>query len=154
MYISNWDRISQYWEHGDQQEVERFLRRICSISPQRWHSWIELYDRGRHRGEKRRWQRLPGLKPRDPEEDPDRKPLVKSAALASVLHRAGQLAPAYDRVGSRSIPILTTECVLLSIVRSFGSEIGRKLAVTGLDVARLERDALLPRHPPMGKNNS
>ena len=69
-------------------------------------------------------------------------------ATAPLLKQAEQLAPAYDRTSDRSIPILTTECVLLCIVRNLRSEISRKLVATGLDIAQLEKDVLLPRHPP------
>lgn len=144
MYICNWERISQYWDDHDQEAVESLLHKICQISPQRWHSWIELYDRHRRESEPRGWDFLRRLKRDEPEE----KPLQPSAALATVLKQAEQIAPAYDRTGDRSIPILTSECVLLCIVRNLGSEVSRKLAATGLDVARLEKDVLLPRHPP------
>jgi hypothetical protein len=144
MYICNWDRISQYWDEHNQEEVEDLLRRICEISPQRWHSWIELYDRQRHEEERPGWQLLAHFK----KEKPAERPLQTSAALATVLKQAEQIAPAYDRTADRSIPILATECVLLCIVRNLGSEVSRKLVATGLDIARLEKDVLLPRRPP------
>lgn len=144
MYICNWDRISQYWDEHSQEEVEDLLRRICQISPQRWHSWIELYDRQRRDEERPRWKFLENFK----KEKPADRQLQTSAALATVLKQAEQIAPSYDRTGDRSIPILTTECVLLCIVRNLGSEVSRKLIATGLDIARLEKDVLLPRRPP------
>jgi hypothetical protein len=144
MYICAWDRISQYWDDHDQEEVESLLRTICRISPQRWHSWIELYDRQRHESENQGWHIVRRLM----KEKSAEKLLRPSAALVTVLKQAEQIAPAYDRTSDRSIPILTSECVLLCIVRNLGSEISRKLVQTGLDVERLEKDALLPRRPP------
>jgi len=144
MYICNWDRVSKYWDDHSQKAVEDLLRAICQISPQRWHSWIELYDRQRRESEPRRWDFLRFFK----KDEPAEKPLQPSANLATVFKQAGQIAPAYDRTGDRSIPILTTECVLLCIVRNLGSEVSRKLAATGLDVPRLEKEVLLPRHRP------
>ena len=144
MYICNWERISKYWDDHSQQAVEDLLRAICQISPQRWHSWIELYDRQRHESEPRGWDFLRFFK----KDEPAEKPLQPSAALATVFKQAEQIAPAYDRTADRSIPILTSECVLLCIVRNLGSEVSRKLATTGLDITRLEKEVLLPRHRP------
>jgi hypothetical protein len=144
MYICNWDRISHYWDESRHDEVEDVLRRVCQISPQRWHSWIEHYDHQRREEENPSWHVFGFLKRQKTAE----KPLQPSAALATALKQAEQIAPSYDRTADRSIPILTTECVLLSIVRNLGSEVSRKLLATGLDVARLEKDVLLPRRPP------
>jgi len=144
MYICNWDRISHYWDESRHDEVEDLLRRICQISPQRWHSWIEHYDHQHREEENPSWHVFGFLKRQKTAE----KPLQPSAALATALKQAEQIAPSYDRTADRSIPILTTECVLLSIVRNLGSEVSRKLVATGLDVARLEKDVLLPRRPP------
>jgi hypothetical protein len=146
MYICNWERLSVYWEEEDREEIETFLRGICRISPQRWHSWIEFYDELRRKGE--RWQlwRPPAkLKKTVPAESP----LQPSASLAAVLKQAEEIAPYRDSVGGRHIPILTSECVLLCILRSAGSEVSRKLSATGLDAVRLEREALFPRHAPL-----
>jgi hypothetical protein len=146
MYICNWDRLSLYWQEEDREEIESFLRGICRISPERWHSWIEVYDGLRHKS--RRWHLLRPLeKLKKAESTQD--PLRPSASLEAVLKHAEELAPTRDSVGGRNMPILTSECVLLSIVRSFGSEITRKLAGTGLDARKLERDALFPRRAPL-----
>jgi hypothetical protein len=150
MYVCNWDRLSGYWESGDQEAIERYLQGICRFSPQRWHAWIEHYDRERREGEKTSWQPMRLLRKKKPSE----KALRLSAALATVLKQAGQIAPSYDRIGNRSIPILTSECVLLCIVRSLGTEIGKTLVGTGLDAARLQYDALFPRRAPLGGNTS
>jgi hypothetical protein len=45
MYIYEWDRLSRFW--AEHEEIEEFLRRICSMSPQRWNYWIEFYDKQR-----------------------------------------------------------------------------------------------------------
>jgi len=145
MYICNWDRFSLYWQEEDRDEIENFLRGICRISPERWHFWIEMYDGLRRKSERRRLLRpLERLKRKAAAEPPMR----LSAALAAVLKRAEEIAPSRDSVGGRNIPIVTSECVLLCMIRSFGSEITRKLAGTGLDAERLERDALFPRRGP------
>jgi hypothetical protein len=145
MYITNWDRLSTYWKEEDREEIETFLRGICRISPQRWHSWIELYDELRRKSERQPWRPLSQHdKPVAHESAPQ-----PSAALAAVLKKAEEIAPSRDSVGDRNIPILTTECVLLAILRSFGSEISHKLNATGLDAPRLERAALFPRHSPL-----
>jgi hypothetical protein len=146
MYICNWERLSVYWEGEDREEIESFLRGICRISPERWHSWIEFYDDFRRKGNRRRgWLPLTKLKKATPPESG----LRPSAALAAVLTQADGIAPSRDSVGEGNLPILTSECVLLCIVRSFGSEVSRKLAETGLDATRLERDALFPRRGPL-----
>jgi len=145
MYICNWDRLSVYSEQENREEVENFLRGICRISPERWHSWIEIYDDSRRTGERRQaWGPLRKLKKVAPPEPA----LRPSAALAAVLKHAEELAPSRDSVGEGNLPILTTDCVLLCIVQSFGSEVSRKLAATGLDVGRLELNALFPRRGP------
>ena len=144
MYLRDWERLSQYWDEQDHDEIEEFLRQICSISPQRWNSWIEHYDRERSQSE-RMWLRLRRWKKQEAKETP----LPASATLQSVLKKAEELAPFRDRRDGQSIPILTTECVLLCIARSFGSVISRRLAETGLDTSRLELDVLFPKRAPL-----
>jgi hypothetical protein len=144
MYMCEWDRLSQYWEEQDRERVEEFLRHICRISPQRWNSWIQSYDRERHKDERQGWRRLRRRKRGESDE-----PLQPSAALVSVLKQAEQLAPFRDTLDGRSLPILTSECVLLCIARNFGTEMSQRLAETGLDAARLERDVLFPRRAPL-----
>ncbi len=143
MYICDWDRLSRYWDEKDQDVIEEFLQRICRISPQRWHSWIEFYDGERRKREKKRVWNL--LQPRKNGE----KLLRYSAGLAAVIRHAEEISPFRDSVGGMDIPILTSECVLLCMVRSYGSEVSRKLASAGLDAARLEREALHPRRGPL-----
>ena len=146
MYISNWERLSRYWAESKQEEIETLLQRICQISPQRWHSWIESYQTSRDDGRKRVWQRLrisKNGKAGDKSPGP-------SADMISVLKRAEELTPFREKKsGGTSTPILTTECVLLCILRTFGSEISRRLLATGIDQIQLERDVLLPRRAPL-----
>ncbi len=144
MYICNWEHLAEYWADHDRDEVEALLRNICQISPQRWHAWIELYERQQRQSKAPRWNLL-RLRRND---KPAETPLELSDALATVFKQAEQIAPAYDRSEGRSLPILNTECVLLCIVRNLGSEISRRLALTGLDIARLEREVLVPRRRP------
>jgi hypothetical protein len=147
MYICDWDRLSQYWEDHRQDEIEEFLQRICQISPQRWHAWIEYYDGERRKEERlaRVWEPLRRLLKQKPAEQP----VLQSDALATILKQAAQITPFYDRTPERSIPILTSECVLLCIARSYGSEITKKLVATGLDAAKLERDVFTPKRAPL-----
>ena len=51
MYIYEWERLSRFWEEHD--EIEELLQRICQISPQRWHRWIEFYDESRKEADKK-----------------------------------------------------------------------------------------------------
>jgi hypothetical protein len=147
MYISDWEHLSQYWEDEDLEHVEEWLRKFCRISPQRWNSWIELYNWEFRDGQSEkpwRGKRRDALRTIGAND-----PLQKSAALEDVLRQAEQIAPYSDRDGDRKLPILTTEAVLLCIARSYGTEISRDLAFTGIDTARLEKDALFPRRAPL-----
>jgi hypothetical protein len=148
MYIYEWDRLSKFWE--DRETVEDFLQRICQISPQRWHQWIEFYDRDR-RGEA-------GHKPRrvfgSSKDDSDgKRPLEASGELKAILRRAEELAPHHDTYDGRPIPILTSECVLLCIANNDGSAISQTLRDTGLDIPALEVAARNPRHAPLHGND-
>jgi len=147
MYICDWERLSTYWEDDRQDEIEEFLQRICQMSPQRWHSWIECYDTEKRKEERlsRTWPPLRKLLKRIP---PSEGPLQFSDALATVLKQAEQITPFYDRTPGKSIPILTSECVLLCIARTYGTEITKKLAETGLDATKLERDVFSSRRAP------
>lgn len=144
MYISDWEHLSQYWEDEDLDHVEAWLRKFCAISPQRWNSWIESYKQEHLDGV--------GEKPwhgKKREAYRTSEPLLKSHALEDVLRQAEQIAPFYDRDGDRRLPILTSEAVLLCIARSYGTEISRNLAATGIDTQKLEKDALFPRRAPL-----
>ncbi len=148
MYIYNWEHFSKFWEQQD--EIETFLQQICSISPQRWHHWMQFYDQQRHEAEPPRiWQLPKGLKSgKNAGGEPDGKPLVRSAELQSVLKNAEELSPARDLLDGRAIPILTCECVLLAIAKKTDSEIGHRLVATGLNVNTLEQSARNPKHAP------
>lgn len=135
MYISNWERLSQYWDEQNHDRVENFLRRICQISPQRWNSWIEFYDAERRRTPNNSWRELLWPKPKKD----GAASLAPSADLAAVMKQAEDIAPFRDTYDNRKLPVLTSECVLLCIARTPGSEIARGLLESGLDMARLER---------------
>ncbi|MFZ3199927.1 MAG: hypothetical protein WA175_02125 [Candidatus Acidiferrales bacterium] len=146
MYIYDWDRLSRYWRNGDQENIEGYLRLICRISPQRWHFWIQHYHYQQHPGAgRRKWRPLE----RFLREQPPARFLRQSTALAAILKEAEKIAPSHDTVDGRRVPILTSECVLLCIARDSESEISRKLATTGMDLAALARDALFPKHAPL-----
>ena len=144
MYIYEWERLSRFWEEHD--EIEELLQRICQISPQRWHHWIEFYDEKRKEADKK-----PNLFFPEPKESDKKnaKPLPRSAELELVLRNSEAIAPHHDTVNGRVIPILTSECVLLCIAFNDGSEIGRRLRETGLDISLLEKAARNPRHAPL-----
>lgn len=145
MYIYDWERLSKFWDEQD--EIEGFLQQICSISPQRWHHWIQDYDQQRREEEPRKiWNLLKGSKTRTaPSSDVA---LARSGELQIILKHAEELSPARDIVEGRAIPILTCECVLLAIARKSDSEIGHRLVATGLNVSALEQSARNPKHAP------
>lgn len=143
MYLYNWDRLARYWDYQDHEGVETLLRTICQISPERWNYWLQLYDKKR-RGREKRLSSLPLLRRFRKEEVPETPPR-HSAELAGVLRQAEEIAPFRGPCGSRNVPILTSECVLLCIVRGRTSEISRRLTASGVKVAELERDALSSR---------
>jgi hypothetical protein len=146
MYLYGWERLSRYWERDDCDRIEGLLQKMCHISPQRWNYWIQLYDKNRRSTEQaaslprilRRFQKDPGTEPAP-------KP---SKELTSLLKQAEEIAPLSDVSGGRRIPILTSECVLLCILRNRGTEIGRRLAASGMNVPQLEKDALSTRRAP------
>jgi hypothetical protein len=144
MYIYEWDRLSQYWD--DQDAVEEFLQQICKISPQRWNSWLELYDKKQRADDKpAKWSALRKRKHEAPEE----KPLPRSREVELLLRNAEVITPFRDKQDGRSVPILTSESILLCIAVNRDSEIGRRLAETGLDIASLERAARDRRRAPL-----
>jgi hypothetical protein len=150
MYIYEWERLSAFW--GDRNAIEEFLQRICSISPQRWHHWIELYDQQRHQEEAEAsspWRRLlHRSKAAVSEASGSEEVLPNSSELEQVLAHAAEISPFRDDVGGQAIPVLTAEGVLLSMARNAESEIGRNLRGTGLDIPALERAARDPRRAP------
>jgi len=141
MYIYEWERLSHFWE--DQDEIEEFLRTICSISPQRWNYWIENYDKQRHDDELARLSEDRTKGARASEEA-----LERSTELHKILTAAEEIAPFRDDVDGKKIPVLTSECVLLCIARNPESELSRKLRDMALDLTALERSARDPRRAP------
>ena len=142
MYIYNWERLGKYWEEPEQ--AENFLRKVCRISPQRWHHWIEKYDRKRHVEASTRIQRIFRRPKRGSAGNGS--PLAHSTELQAVLKHAEEIAPYHDELDGRTIPVLTCECVLLSIAKIPESEIAHQLIASGLDLPGLEREARFPRH--------
>jgi hypothetical protein len=148
MYIYEWERLSQFWQQHE--EIEGFLQRICQISPQRWHQWIEFYDRERREEDGQTSKRLLSA---SKAAKTDGKAPTASRDLNSILRKAEEIAPHHDSYEGRSIPILTSECVLLAIANKEGSAIGQTLRESGLDVASLEQAARNPKHAPLQGNS-
>lgn len=150
MYIYEWERLSKFWH--DREPVEEFLQRICGISPQRWHHWIELYDQQRRQEEAdltSPWRRLmQRANSATSDKTGNDAGLPYSSELEQVLRAAAEISPFRDDQGGQSIPVLTAECVLLCIARNAESEVGRNLRETGLDLSALERAARDPRRAP------
>lgn len=146
LYISDWDRLSQYWDEENLEDAETLLRRLCSLSPQRWNSWLERYDgESREGGNSGRWRWFRSRFPKDAKSSPPR----WSEALLAVLEHAKEITPLRDAAAARRVPVVTCECILLCIARTHGSELSRKLAASGLDTTRLEREVLFPRRSPL-----
>lgn len=145
MYLADWDHLAQFWQESDQDRAERFLRRICNLSPQRWHTWIQTYERLRSDARKQSWNPLRKA-PKYPAVNPT---LRNSSALTAVLNHAEDIAPFADIVGDRRVPILTTECVFLCIAKVRGSQLGRGLAATGLNISELEQEVFFPKRAPL-----
>jgi hypothetical protein len=144
MYIYEWERLSKYWD--DRDAVEHFLQQICRISPQRWHSWIQLYDKKQRLDEEApKWSLLR----KRMQEAPEEKPLPRSTEVESLLRNAELITPFRDKLHGRIVPILTSESVLLCIALNRDSEISRKLSESGLDVSGLERAARDRRRAPL-----
>jgi hypothetical protein len=149
MYLYDWERLGRYWD--GEERVELFLQHICRISPQRWHHWMELYDRKRTEEQKTWAQRILGpLKKKNRAGDA---PLERSTELQTIFRKAEEIAPHHDRSEGRTIPILTCECVLLCIAKNVESEISHVLVASGLDVLKLERDARFPKHAPLDSHD-
>ena len=152
MYLYDWDGLAQYWNEESRDAVESFLRRFCSISPQRWHYWIELYDSQKQEPKRlKSWRALQQLAFSKKSEEDEPKKLASSDPVALVYRQAEKVAPSHDPNRGRNIPILTMELILLCIVRNTsatGSEAAKKLVSLGLDVVKLERAALAPKRAP------
>lgn len=143
MYLDNWDHLSQYWNNPE--EIEQFLRTLCSVSPQRWHRWLlEFEDQQGAAGARRK---IPFRGAAKNKTAPARAP-GKSRDLEGLLRRAGQISPFREKTEGNGAPILTSECVLLAMARDTESEVGRRLLLSGLNPARLEIALRAPKHAP------
>ncbi|HTV59839.1 MAG TPA: hypothetical protein VMJ93_13295 [Verrucomicrobiae bacterium] len=146
MYLNHWEGLERYW--ADARAIESYLGSICGVSPQRWHKWLLEYDAKRFEGERQRRRKFAFPRKRAKKDTPVNG-LGLSRDLQSVLRRAGRIAPGREREDGRTIPILTSESILLAMARDDASEVGRRLAATGLDVERLERAAKDPKRAPI-----
>ena len=149
LYMDNWDRLSRYWSETD--EIEKTMRQLCRISPQRWNYWIEYYA-GMRASREKTWLAI-GSQPfwrwRNKSQIAVGRDFELSSELTEVLKEADEIAPFQDRVGHRTVPIVSSESVLLAIAQNARSSIGRRLLATGLNVTDLERAARFPRRPPV-----
>lgn len=150
MYIYEWERLSAFW--GDHEAIEALLRKICSISPQRWNHWIELYDRQRREEQAEAaspWRRLmQRTRSAANENEPNTDNLPRSQELAKILRSAAEISPFRDELADHTVPVLTSETVLLCIARNEDSDLSHSLRQTGLDIPALERAARDPRRVP------
>jgi len=150
MYIYEWERLASFWP--DRDAIEDFLRRICSVSPQRWNHLIETYDKQRRQEQAEAsspWRRLMQRARSTPhEKEPESDQLPYSLDLERILRSAAEITPFRDDLGEQPIPVLTSECVLVCIACNDNSELGPNLRATGLDLEGLERAARDPRRVP------
>ena len=100
IYIYDWERLSDFWE--DQEGICAYLQTICRISPERWHHWIEFYDRERRENDAGGAEGILGSRKG---EQAGRAPLGHSRELESVLRRAEVIAPPRDILHGQSLPI-------------------------------------------------
>jgi hypothetical protein len=145
MYIYDWERLEKYWK--DPQKVENFLQQICRISPQRWHFWMENFDRKQHGDVRPGRRRMLRRKRKDGANG--EQAVMQSTELRSILTRAEEIAPYHDEVEGRRIPILTCECVLVCMAQQPESDLAERLVASGLDVGELEKSARFPKHAPL-----
>jgi len=145
MYLYAWDRLSAYWSEENRPKIEAILRTMCRISPERWNYWIQFYDAQRKRAEPDSgWEKLKAFG----KQQPDQSSPVPSTSLRALFKEAAKASPFHD-TKSRNVPILTMECVLLSIVRTSRSDIAQKMRETRVDVAQLEKIAFDPKRSPL-----
>jgi hypothetical protein len=154
LYIYEWERLASYWPEENREHVEQMLQEICQISPQRWNYWITLYDAQRKEAEPQpRWKQFG-----KPKQKIRHAPTpVPSTGLRAAFDAAEWVSPFRDPekcvekdtrdVGA--IPIVTAECMLLCIAKYTSSEVGKKLAHSGLDIDQLERAVLDPKRSPL-----
>jgi hypothetical protein len=154
LYIYEWDRMSAYWPEENREHVEEMLQEMCQISPQRWNYWIQAYDARRKEDEPQpRWKQF-----RKPKQGSAKSALaVPSAGLRAVFDAAEVVSPFRDPRGKPgrdleeggAVPVLTSECLLLCMVKFVASDTGRKLGQSGLNVLQLERAVIDPKRSPL-----
>jgi hypothetical protein len=150
MYIDNWDHLKRYWP--DPSAIEKTLRKMCEISPQRWNYWIKTYNETRDDQPAKKWFGVPIPSMRRGGKDPGLffgKDFELSEQLRAALKAADKVAPYSDRVGTRTIPIVSSDCVLLCMVKNTTSDVARKLLATGINLTALEKAARFPKHAPI-----
>jgi len=149
MYMDGWERLSKFWKSKD--EIEKTMRSLCHISPQRWNYWLEYYA-GMKESREKTWLAI-GAQPfwrwRNKTKIAVGRDFELSSELVDVMKEADDIAPFQDRIGDRTVPIVSSEAVLLAIARYSRTTIGKKLLSTGLDVQMLEKAARLPKRPPI-----
>jgi hypothetical protein len=150
MYIDNWEHLKRYWP--DPREVEKSMRKLCEFSPQRWNYWIKTYNETRDDQPRKKWLGMPIPPMRQAGKDPGTmfgKQFELSEQLRIALKAADKAAPYQDKVGTRTIPIVSSDCVLLCMVKNTTSDVARKLLATGIDLGALEKAARFPKHAPI-----
>jgi hypothetical protein len=150
MYLDNWEHMKRFWP--DTKEIEKTLQKLCEFSPQRWNYWIKTFHETRDGHSTKKWFGVPIPPMRRSGGDDEiffGKNFELSEQLKAALKAADRIAPYSDRVGTRTIPIVSSDCVLLCMVKSTTSEIARKLLATGIDLRELEKAARFPKHAPI-----
>jgi hypothetical protein len=150
MYLDNWDHLKRYWP--DPKDIEATLRKMCEFSPQRWNYWIKTFHESRDHRPPKKWFGVPI--PPMPRRGRDAeiffgKNFELSGQLKLALKAADKIAPYSDRVGTKTIPIVSSDCVLLCMVKSTTSDVARKLLATGINLRELEKAARFPKHAPI-----
>ncbi|HUO35891.1 MAG TPA: hypothetical protein VMU43_12945 [Candidatus Acidoferrum sp.] len=145
MYLNHWERLDSYWQ--DSGDIEKYLASLCRVSPQRWHKWLLEFEAARRVENGNGRDKFSLRKRRRPSNA--KNGLGISRELQSMFRRAARITPGRERRAGKIIPILTSESVLLAMARETSSQIGQRLASTGLDVERLERSAKDPKRAPI-----
>jgi len=150
MYLENWEHLKRYWP--DPIAIETTLRKLCEFSPQRWNYWIKTFNEKRDSGTPRKWFGVPIPPMRRGGAEQEiffGKNFELSEQLKAALKAADKIAPYSDRVGTRTIPIVSSDCVLLCMVKNTTSDVARKLLATGINLRELEKAARFPKHAPI-----
>jgi hypothetical protein len=150
MYIDNWEHLRRYWP--DPKDAEKTMRKLCEFSPQRWNYWIKTYHETRDDRPAKKWFGVPIPPMRRAGKEAEiffGKNFELSEQLKAALKAADRIAPYSDRVGTKTIPIVSSDCVLLCVVKNTTSDVARKLLATGIDLRALEKAARFPKHAPI-----